>query len=129
MQYKLDVKEIIVDGVPLPAPELAGLVVTRNKIWSEDTGRLEVTGEMAGTIVAIKTKIEIKWPKGLTMDDARLIEAIVSSMNPFHTLRYTDMTGQTSELTVYFGDVSYAPYSWSRGIQRVENVSVSAIEK
>ena len=124
----LSVKEILVDGVQLPTPALDGLTITTNKIWSANTGRLENTGEMAGTIVAMKRKIEIKWPV-LTMDKVKIIEDAVSSMTPFHTLKYTDMTGQTVEITAYFGDPSYVLYSYSQGVQFVRDVAVSAIEK
>lgn len=124
----LSVKEIFVDGVQLPTPALEGLTITTNKIWSANTGRLENSGEMAGTIVAMKRKIEIKWPV-LTMEKAKVIEDAVSSMTPFHTLKYTDMAGQTEEITVYFGDPSYVLYSYSHGVQFVRDVAVSAIEK
>ena len=125
---KLTLKELIVDGTQLPTPALEGLTITTNKIWSANTGRLESTGEMAGTIVATKRKLEIKWPD-LTMEDAQIIENAVSSMEPFHELQYTDMTGKTETIAVYFGDISYTIYSYSEGIQRIKNAAVSAIEK
>ena len=125
---KLTLKELIVDGIQLPTPALEGLTITTNKIWSANTGRLESTGEMAGTIVATKRKLEIKWPD-LTMESARIIEDAVSSIEPFHELRYTDMTGKTESITVYFGDINYTIYSYSEGIQRIRNAAVSAIEK
>lgn len=125
---QLTVKEIYVDGVALPTPSLEGVTITPNKIWSANTGRLENTGEMAGTIVAIKKKVEIKWPL-LSMEKIQIIENAISSTVPFHALKLTDMTGQTIELTVYFGDPSYTIVSYSGGSQRVKDASVSAIEK
>lgn len=124
----LTVKELFVDGVQMPTPSVEGVTVTSNKYWSANTGRLENSGEMAGTIVAIKRKLEIKWPP-LPMEKAKVIEDAVSSTTPFHTLKYTDMAGQTSEITVYFGDPSYTITSYSEGIQRVKDIAVSAIEK
>lgn len=124
----LTVTELYVDDVQLPTPALEGLTITTNKMWSANTGRLENSGEMAGTIVAIKRKIEIKWPD-MSMADAKIIEKAVSSMTPFHTLVYTDMTGTTNEITVYFGDPTYTIYAYSPGVQRVSGVKVSAIEK
>lgn len=124
----LTLKELIVDGVQLPTPALEGLTISTNKIWSANTGRLESSGEMAGTIVALKRKLEIKWPE-IPMEKARIIESIVSSAEPFHQLQYTDMTGKTETITVYFGDISYTIYSYSVGVQRVKNAAVSAIEK
>jgi len=124
----LTVKELFVDGVQLPTPALEGVTITTNKMWSANTGRLENSGEMAGTIVALKRKIEIKWPD-LTMEKAKVIEDAVSSIIPFHVLRYTDMTGMTVEITVYFSDPSYTIYAYSEGVQRVTGVTISAIEK
>ena len=124
----LTVKELYVDGIQLPTPALGGLTITPNKLWSANTGRLESSGEMAGTIVAIKHKVSIKWPD-LTMDKVQIIEDAVSSMTAFHTLKYTDMTGQTTEMQVYFGDPTYTIYSYSDGVQWVRDVSVDAIEK
>ena len=125
---KLTVKELYVDGVKLPTPALDGLTITTNKIWSANTGRLESTGEMAGTIVAIKRKLEIKWPE-LSMEDTKIIEDAVSSTTAFHKLKYTDMTGATTTIDVYFGDPSYTIHSYSVGIQRIRDIAVSAIEK
>lgn len=125
----LSIKELYVDDIKLPTPMLGGLVMTTNKIWSANTGRLESTGEMAGTIVAIKRKVEIKWPP-LSMEEVAIIEAAVSDPGtPFKKLKYTDMTGKQNTIDVYFGDPSYTIYSYSQGIQRIENVAVSAIEK
>ena len=129
MAYKtLTVKELYVDGVQLPTPSLEGLTITSNKIWSSNTGRLENSGEMAGTIVGIKRKLEIKWPP-LTMEQCQVIEDAVSNLTPFHTLKYTDMTGAASEIQVYFGDPTYTLYSSAPGIQRSTDCTVSAIEK
>lgn len=124
----LTVKELYIDGVQMPTPALEGLTMTRNKMWSANTGRLENSGEMAGTIVCTKWKLEIKWPP-LPMDQVAVIETAISSMEPFHTLKFSDMTGVTRELQVYFGDPTYVPYSYSEGIQYVKDVAVSAIEK
>lgn len=124
----LTVTELYVDGVQLPTPALEGLTITPNKMWSVNTGRLENSGEMVGTIVAIKHKVEIKWPD-MSMTDAKVIEEAVSSMTPFHTLKYTDMTGATREMTVYFGDPTYTIYAYSPGVQRISGVKVSAVEK
>lgn len=124
----ITVKELWVDGVQLPTPALEGITFTRNKMWSANTGRLENTGTMAGTIVAIKNKLEIKWPP-LTMEQVGIIENAVSTTKPFHQLRYTDMSGTAKTITVYFGDPSYTLYSYSPGVQYVKDVTVSAVEQ
>lgn len=124
----LTVTELTVDGTQLPTPALQGVTITENKLWSANTGRLEQTGTMAGTIVAVKRKVEIKWPP-LSMDQAAVIKGIVTSTTAFHTLSMTDHTGTAITMTVYFGDISYKINSYSAGFQRIEDVSVSAIEQ
>ena len=124
----LSVKELFVDDVQLPTPAVEGITISTNKVWSSNTGRLEASGEMVGTIVAKKRKLDIKWPE-LTMEQAKVIEDAISSMTPFHKLKYTDMTGTVTEISVYFGDPTYTIYAYSPGIQRIRSTSVSAIEK
>lgn len=124
----ITVKELYIDGVQMPTPKIGGLTITPNKMWSANTGRLESSGEMVGTIVAIKRKVSIKWPE-LSMEKVDVIESAVSSTTAFHTLKFTDMTGTTQELQVYFGDPTYTIYSYSEGVQRIMDTSVDAIEK
>lgn len=122
----LPVMALYVDGIQLRTPKLDGIKVTPSKIWSANTGRLEVSARMEGTIIAIKQKLEITWPE-MSMAEVNVIEGIASALEPWHTLKYTDMTGQTRELEVYFGDPSYTIRS--PGMDRVTNVTVSAIER
>ena len=124
----LTLKELYIDGVKMPTPALEGVTITPNKIWSENTGRLEQSAAMAGTITAIKRKLEIKWPP-LTMAEAAVIDQAVSSLTPFHTLRFTDQAGAAQTMTVYFGDPTYTQYSYSEGYQLIQDVKVSAIEQ
>ena len=124
----LTVTSLVVDGTTLPTPALEGVTMSENKMWSANAGRLEQTGSMAGTIVGIKRKAEIKWPP-LSMAQAEIIKNVVSSMTPFHTVEMVDLTGSRISMTVYFGDISYKIVSYSPGYQRVEDVSVSMVEQ
>lgn len=124
----LTVKELFIDGVQMPTPKLGGLTITTNKMWSANTGRLECSGDMVGTIVAVKHKISIKWPD-LTMEQIRVIENAVSSQTAFHTMKCTDMTGQVFTQQVYFGDPTYTIYAYSEGVQLIKDAAVDAIEK
>lgn len=44
----------------MPNPVENGVKLSKNKIWSGNTGR-DTNGDMTGTIKAIKTKLEIQW--------------------------------------------------------------------
>lgn len=124
----LTLTSLVVDGITLPNPALEGVTMSENKMWSANTGRLEQSGDMAGTIVTIKRKAEIKWPP-LSMAQAETIKGVVSSLTPFHTVQMVDQTGTRITMTAYFGDISYKINSYSPGYQRVEDVTVSIVEQ
>lgn len=124
----ITVSELYINGVQMPTPALEGLIISSEKIWSANTGRV-ASGKMVGTIVGVKTTVSITWPP-LTMGQVATIEAAVSDPdNPFVPLKYTDMTGQTVTKTVYFGTPSYTLYSYAAGFQYVKDVTVDGIEQ
>lgn len=124
----ITVTDLKINGVVMPTPALEGLTISTEKIWSSDTGRTS-SGKMVGTIVAVKTTINITWPV-LTMEQVAVIEAAVSDQDaPFVPIQYTDMTGRTVTKTVYFGTPTYTVYSWADGLQYVEDVEVEGIEQ
>lgn len=123
----MTVTDLTIGGVKMPTPAVEGLSISREKIWSANTGRTG-SGRMVGSIVAIKTKVSIRWPV-LTMAQVRTIENAVSSGAEFLTLSYTDMTGTTKSLSGYFGAPSYTIYSYAQGVQWVKDVSVDFIER
>ena len=51
--------DIEIDGVPMPGLKLNGLTVTKEKIWSQNTGRA-ANGEMVGDLIAIKIYFEMQ---------------------------------------------------------------------
>lgn len=112
----------------MPTPALEGVTISKEKIWSANTGRAS-SGIMVGTIVAIKTTVSIKWPP-LTPAQVAQIEAAVSDAGtPFTTLKFTDLTGATVTKTVYFGTPSGGWYSWANGRQWITGYTVNAIER
>lgn len=124
----ITMKKLIVDGVSLPTPQLDGVTHSFNKMWSANTGRLESSGEMVGTIVAVKEKFEIMWPD-LSPEQARIIENAVAGAKAFHTMKYADYLDAEHELTVYFGDFTYDLRYNAVGRKTVRNAQISAIEK
>lgn len=124
----ITMKKLIVDGVVLPTPALEGVTHAFNKMWSSNTGRLEPTGEMVGTITAIKEKLEIQWPD-LTPAQANIIANVTAGAAEWHTLGYTDQAGEDHTLIVYFGDFSYELVDNRTGGRTVRNAKISAIEK
>lgn len=121
------IKDLKIDGIVMPCPALEGITISREKLWSDNTGRT-TEGRMVGTIISIKTKISIRWPT-LSTADAAKIEAVVSSTAAFHTITLTEMDGSEHTHTVYFSSPSYGIYSWREGMQWVTGISVDAIEQ
>ena len=116
------------DGVTMPTPKFNGFKISKNKIWSRNTGR-NGNGDMVGTIIAVKRKIEIVWPI-LNARDIKAIDDIVSSVTPYHKVEYTDESGETTVITAYFGDATY-PVLGTKiyGQQLLEGVGINGIEK
>lgn len=124
----ITVSELIINGKTMPTPALEGVTISQEKIWSADTGRTS-SGKMAGTIVAVKTTLKIRWNALTPTQIARIEDAVTDSSNPFVPVRYTDMTGKTVTKTMYFGTPSYSLYSWADGRQYIKECTVDAIEQ
>ena len=110
----ITVSDLYINGKKMPTPALEGVVISREKIWSANTGRT-AAGKMVGTVVAVKTTIKIKWPP-LTPAQVAVIESAVSD-------------GETKTKTMYFGTPTYTVYSWANGRQYLRDVSVTGIEQ
>lgn len=124
----LTVSDLTINGVTMPAPKVGGMKIQPEKVWSNNTGR---TGDatMVGTIIAIKTTVEIAWPP-LTVEQVATIEGAVSNIElPFVPMTFTDQTGAQREMNVYFGTPSYTAFDWVNGQWMVTDASVTGIEQ
>ena len=119
---------LVFDGITMPSPKYNGMKISKNKIWSKNTGRNDF-GDMVGTIIGIKRKVEITFPP-LSPAQTALLDSIVSSSQAFHTMSYTDESGGTTNMTVYFNDPIYPILGLNiNGKQINDGVAVNAIEK
>ncbi len=121
------ITDLTINGVKMPTPALNGVTISREKIWSANTGR-SASGKMLGNKIATKTTLKLKWPP-LTMDEAAKIEAAVSNGPDFFPVKFTDAAGVTQTLTMYAGTPTYTQYSWAAGMQWVMDVAVDLIEQ
>ena len=122
----ITVSDLYINGVRMPDPALEGVTISREKIWSSNTGRT-TSGKMVGTVVAVKTTLKIKWPP-LTPAQTAVVENAVSG-SAFVPVTFTDATGSTVTKTMYFGTPSYTVYSWADGVQYIKDVTVDGIEQ
>jgi len=117
------------NGIAMPIPKAEGFTVSKNKIWSKNAGRNDL-GTMVGTILAIKTKVEIEWPP-LDTKQVELIDNIVSDINkPFTQIRFTNERGEVTPITAYFGDAVYPVYGTNiYGKQIMIGVKIDGIQQ
>lgn len=107
----------------LPTPK--SVVYSDNKLWSQNTGRLD-SGYFVGELVAIKKKYEVTFPPLTTTE----LDTVKSAINDqFATVQITNAQGGTDTVDAYFGDITVEAYSWHNGIQYAINATVSIIER
>ena len=123
-----EIKDIFVDGHKWPSPAVEGISIKESKVWSKNTGRLESTAAMAGTIVAVKRSIPIKF-NAVTPQQAEIVRADVSSLTPFHTLRLAYVDGSAKTITGYFDDFDAGIYSYADGLMWITDMSVTLVEQ
>jgi transcription antitermination factor NusA-like protein len=122
------IKALIINGVEFPV-KYDGYTLSRNKIWSTNTGRNNA-GNMVGTILAIKNKVEVELVP-MTPQKAQILDNVLSDINnPFPTAKVLYLNGIEKEMTIYTGDVSYHWLSQAIGKDGlITGVKVSCIEK
>lgn len=113
----------------MPTPKIDGFKISKNKIWSDNTRRND-RGNMVGTLIAVKDKLQIEWPP-LTGAQCNYIDSIVSDVNyPFVGVKYTNLSGNVTQINAYFGDVTYPVYGLNiNGKIVCKGVAVNAIQQ
>ena len=101
------ISALIIGNVKIPVA-YKGYTYSRNKIHSKNTGRTN-TGNMVGSILAIKDKIEVTTTP-LTPTQAKAIDDIFNSNTMFHTVKAMFVDGTQKEVTAYFGE--NITYNW-----------------
>ena len=114
----------------LPTP--ASVDYEDNKIWSENTGRLD-NGYFVGELVCIKKKYVVKFPP---LTPSQLTTVRTACRAAYASVEITDIgdddnnsATETVTLDAYFGDVKVSAYSWKDGIKYAINCTVSIIER
>ena len=118
--------ELIIGGVTMPTLKLNGLTITKEKIWSKNTGR-PASGEMVGDLIATKYTLKCAWPP-LTRQQATIIDKAIKPA--FFNVTFTD-PGTDSRVTkkFYAGSLAYPVYSYYKGVKTYQGVAVDLIEK
>lgn len=115
---------IVIGGKTMPP--VKSLTITREPIWSSNTGRC-TNGEMRGDIIASKLKLQITFVP-LSDEQAALLDAAITPA--FFSVKFRNPgTGQTETHTMYASSPSYPVYSYVAGLPRYNGVAVNLIEK
>lgn len=117
---------LIIDGVTMPEPKHEGLTLSREKIWSKNTGRGS-DGTMNGDVVARKWSLKVEWPP-LTESELKILN---NAINPaFVSVKFIEPgSGKLVEKEMYAGTPSYPVYSYASGLPRYVGVGVTLIER
>ena len=120
--------KLTINGITMPPIALGGLDHGYQKIWSSNTGRTN-SGEMTGTIIAIKQTIDVKFIP-LRRSQVEIIKQAVNSLTPFVPIAGEMDSGETFAFTCYTGDLKVNLGCDNPKIDgRYDGVSISAIEK
>lgn len=124
MSNKKYVNTIKIDGKPMPP--VKSLKITREPLWSKNTGRC-ADGEMKGDIIAQKWKLEIVFAPMSDEQAATLDAAILPA---FFEVEYRDPgSGKRVTKTMYARSPSYPVYSYVDRYPRYQGVGVNLIWK
>lgn len=112
-----------VNNVELPTPK--SVEYGLNKIWSENTGRLD-SGFFVGDLIATKRKYEVTFP---ALNPTQYT-AVKNAFNvDFAEVQITNEEGGTDTVQAYFGDLQSSAYSWHNNIKYAINAKISIIER
>ena len=117
-----------VDGKKWKTPAHGGWKITREKIWSANTRRTS-SGKMQGTIIAIKTTLDMAFPPSITKSELQTIKNSVDSKEEWHELEFTNELGEVEKDTFYFGNPSYEGYAFLNGKMILSSISIQAVNK
>lgn len=115
---------LVIDGVDMPEPKQGGLTLSKEKIWSKNTGRVS-TGDMVGDVVARKWTLKIEWPP-LSPSNMYLVEKAVDPAFIKVKFRHPG-TDQMVEAKMYGGTETYPVYSFVKGLPRCVGTGVTLI--
>lgn len=117
-----------INNVVMPSPKPEGLTITEEKIWSSNTRRNN-KGNTVGTIIAIKTTMDITFPP-LTYKEIKKIEKEVSNISkPFVPVYWNDGNGWEFTKTFYFASSPKPIYGTYGGSTKIIGYAISAVQK
>lgn len=117
---------LVIDGVAMPEPKQGGLSLSKEKVWSKNTGRGS-DATMQGDVVGRKWTLKVEWPP---LNDVQVMQ-IDEAIDPaFIKVQFRDpKTGKVQGKEMYAGTPTYPVYSYAEGLPRYTGVGVTLIER
>ncbi|MDE5781481.1 MAG: hypothetical protein K2I03_08395 [Lachnospiraceae bacterium] len=117
---------ININGKDMPEPAHDGIEISKEKIWSSNTGRT-TDGTMTGDLIGTVTKIKVKW-NVLIPSEVSLIDSAIS--DAFFDVTYPDpSTNSYRTIRMYAGTPTYPIYDIRDGAARYVGIAVDLIGK
>lgn len=117
---------IVIGGITMPTLKKGGLTVTKEKVWSGNTGRA-ADGNVIGDLIAIKYKLQCEWPP-LSREDTAKIDQAVSPA--FFNVTFLDPGSNTRITRVFYaGTPTYPVYNYVNEMRTYNGVKVDLVEK
>jgi len=117
-----------INGYILPQPDINGVQIGVQKIWSINTKRT-ASAKMIGDIKALKTTLDITWQSMKQEDLTRLDEAVSNQAKPFFNVTYVDQRGVHRIKNFYADSMIYNRKVYRNGTIWYSDVSLSLIEQ
>lgn len=97
-----------IENVLMPTPDADGITITKNKLWSNNSGRV-ASGKYVGDILAIKLTIDITYSRKLTSSEIDIIDTAIHAKTFMNVKVLKPGTTNTYITNLcYVADESYA---------------------
>lgn len=120
----------------MPSPSVDGFKITREKVWSSNAKRTS-SAEFKGTLIAIKTTLDMSFPADTTPAQMKKLLKYVSPTGTKAELNqkkyaYVQFTNEFSELETkrfYFGNPSFDAHVFLNGKFLWSSIQIQAVAK
>lgn len=124
---RMDIKDIKINGHSIPVVDKNGFNITKNKLWSKNTGRT-TSGKMVGDITAVKYSLVFSW-SSLNGDQVSDLEIAVGTDAFFPVKFPKEGTMAVLTKTFYAADMTYDTKFVKDGVTYYSDVKLELIEQ
>lgn len=120
----------------MPTPAVDGFKITREKIWSSNTKRT-AAAEFEGTLVAIKTTLDMAFPADASKSELKKLLKYVSpdgtgselNRKKYAYIQFVNEIGELETKRFYFGNPSFDAHVFLKGKYLWSSIQIQAVNK